>query len=120
MARVPPGARLSSASRERRSHAHLDRWLGLVLDDLDDGLLARRPRRGHLHRGAACATAADEAEGRLMNAPATPSREPSSRAANRLPLMGLVLSAARRAAGVGRRQPRLLARTPPRARAAAG
>src|SRR5512133_2442692 len=38
------------------------------MDDLDDGLLARRPRRGHLRRGAARAAAADEAEKPEMTA----------------------------------------------------
>src|SRR5512133_1254321 len=38
------------------------------MDDLDDGLLARRPRRGHLRRGPARAAAADEAEQPEMTA----------------------------------------------------
>src|SRR6266540_6826935 len=91
MASTTADERLSSASRERSGHACLDRWMGLVLDDADDGLLARRPRRGHLHRGAARATAADEAEGGIMNARLAQPNESTSRAASRLPLVGLLL-----------------------------
>src|SRR5512133_1014619 len=65
--------------------------MGLALDDADDGLLARRPRRGHLHRGAARAAAADESAGRIMKAPLVEPNESTSPNASRLPLAGLLL-----------------------------
>jgi hypothetical protein len=54
----------SAWSRERSGHARLDRWMGLALDDTDDGFLARCSRSRHLHRSAFRAAAAYEARGR--------------------------------------------------------
>src|SRR5947207_362102 len=91
MARAVAGGKLSPESRERRSHGHLDERLGLALDDADDGLLARRPWRGHLHRGTTRTETDCAAEGRLMNARLAEPNESTSRVASRLPLVGLLL-----------------------------
>jgi len=47
---------------ERRRHVSLDGWLGLVLDELHDGVLGFRARRCCLRRCEAGEPAADKPE----------------------------------------------------------